>query len=220
MFTVPIMLYPTIAHNFVGHWLLARSSETSWRRLAWRVPLYAAMAAVLIVALYLPILMQTGGWTNLTANRWVEPLTSFGAWQHGLWKLIGDLSMEWSLGLSKPGLAIVVVFAAIGISVGITRRDWRPAWIIIAALTCVGLMAAQRVIPFARVFSFALPMFLLMAGLGISTLISTRRAPSLAMALCVGLGLCVVIARDPDRSSAFDKFPLAHQGDRVPFAAR
>ena len=214
-YTVPTMLYPTLATlGWAGLVAIGDRRQTPWRRLARRAPAHALAAIVLTLALYAPILAQPGGPARLTANRWVAPLSTLADWRHAMAGLGAALIDEWSLGLTRGGLAIVATLALVGATVGVVRRrDARATWIIVAAGVVVATLFAQRVAPFARVFGFALPMLLLAGAAGAVEVLRWARlrtsAPAVGVAACVGLAAYVAIARLPDRAAATDKFPDA-----------
>jgi len=210
LFTIPTMLYPTIT-TLAWALLIAgtRSSQTPWRKLMLRAPLYVALGLLLVALLYTPVLLQKDGWHNLTDNKWIAPIDTFSGWRHALRGLTVGLWKEWSYGLTKAGLGLAIAFAIIAVIAYASRRNMRAMWVVVALVVCVGMMAVQRVAPFVRVFLFALPLLLLTAAAGLSMLISQRWAMRAALGLCVGLAIYDVASHAPDRASAFDKFPQA-----------
>ncbi|MFT3784825.1 MAG: glycosyltransferase family 39 protein [Tepidisphaeraceae bacterium] len=214
LYTVPTMLYPTVA---TALWMLivALSSRgTPWRTLLTRGPVYAVATIVLASAFYAPILLQTGGWDSLVHNRWVQPIDDLANWRASVLRTGGELVDEWSLGLSRPVLALLALLAIVAFIRSIVRRDARGTWFVVAVVSALGVVFIQRVAPFPRVFCYLLPMFFLAASAGGEPLLRRMKRSifaAITLATCAGLIGYATVARLPERAARFDKFPEARR---------
>jgi len=170
--TIPIMLYPL---GGVTVWLLlsAIAGDASPRPAHVITGLLAAGAfsAVLTTALYCPVFAVSGP-KSVFANRWVTALP----WQRFLRDLPASFlstGRNWNRELPLP--LIFALAAGFAISLLWHARCSRfhfPLPLALAAWV-VPLLMIQRVVPFERVWMFALPLFLIAAAAGLA-LIGTQ----------------------------------------------
>ncbi len=180
--TIPVMLYPVAA---VSVWMaLAAVPER-------RIPLLLELAAcgavcgAVAAAFYAPAAIRTG-MESLVANKWVAPFT----WPYFLEKLLreAEVFFRWTT-LRFPAWCVALLAA------GFTASLFRPQARRIVAVglaTFAALMLAQRVVPFARVFYFALPVTAALVAAGwemaLERAVGPRAALRLSLALALALG--------------------------------
>jgi MFS family permease len=212
-YTIPTMLYPTVASVlWAGALALSMRRSVRWRRLLALAGVYGVACIGLTAALYASILKQENGWESLTANRWVEPIADRQAWWDITRRYGADLVLEWSLGFTTAGLAALTLLAVTSTLVRVRRGDVRGCWLVVAVMSVLVLVFLQRVAPFARVYMYILPAFLLAGAAGLSDLGGLLRIPTRATragmaVIAIAAAAFVVVARLPDRSTAGDKFP-------------
>jgi len=157
-YAVPTMLYPFV---ITAIWLFLSLRGT--RRLPGLV-LAVLLTGALTLLLYAPVLLTTG-LASLTANDYVRPLplgTFFHAFLRTLPAVWGDWNRDIPLAL-ELGLAAGFFVAVVpGRHAGRIRVGHLAAGLL-GALLVVGL---QRSVPYARVWSFLLPLYLGMAAAG------------------------------------------------------
>lgn len=173
LWTVPTMLFP---YGAVVLWLaLARQQRqgtTDYGRsfLLW---LAGSCLVTVVVAgiLYAPVLLVSGA-RALTANPFVAP--AGGRWWAEVPAMLGRTWALWQRDVPAPLAGAV----AVGFVAAIMRPGSRSA---LLAWTTLGWSAAvvviQRVVPYERVWLFALPLYLCVASSGLVWLVRLCRAP-------------------------------------------
>jgi hypothetical protein len=170
-YTIPIMLYP---YATVVAWLMLSSlvgDTTAPPRMIFTGLLVASTVAGFVTFwLYSPIFVISGP-RAVFANHWVVALTTsvflrnlppslVSTWR--TWNRDWPVALTWILGV---GFAISLIWSR---RCGRYRIPFPLA--ILAAV--VPLLLAQRVVPFERVWLFALPIFLASASAGLALVVS------------------------------------------------
>jgi hypothetical protein len=197
-YTIPIMLYP---FGIVCVWLgvsIWRENPPEHRRpLFVRMAVALAVAAMLTLFLYLPVLV-TSGWRAVAANRFVAP-RDWTVFFLGLPRMAAGTFREWSRDVSL--VFVVAIAAGIGTTIRWHRRISRHpvSLAFAAAVWVVPVLAAQRVIPFARVWLFALPLVAMFGLAGVVYLLRALdaqlgpRAPAFWAAVPILLALALAL---------------------------
>lgn len=170
-YTIPIMLYP---YATVAAWLMLSSlvgdTTAPPRTILMGILVASAVAGFVAFWLYSPIFLISGP-RVVFANRWVEPLKTSvfvrnlppslaSTWR--AWNRDWPVALTWILGV---GFAISLIWSR---RCGRYRIPFPLA--IVAAV--VPVLLAQRVVPFERVWLFALPIFLASASAGLALVVS------------------------------------------------
>jgi hypothetical protein len=170
-YTIPIMLYP---YATAVAWLILSSlvgdTTAPPRTIVTGLLVASAVAGFVAFWLYSPIFVISGP-RAVFANRWVEPLKTSvflrnlppslaSTWR--AWNRDWPVALTWILGV---GFAISLIWSR---RCGRYRIPFPLA--ILAAV--VPLLLAQRVVPFERVWLFALPIFLASASAGLALVVS------------------------------------------------
>lgn len=181
--TMPAALYPAVA---AGAWLVwpARPGEGARPQADRAVGLAgaAATAAGVTAVLYLPVL-RGSGWRSVVANRFVapDPPSEFVA---EVPDFLAAVLREWGHGVPGWIVVLFVAGAAAALARGAVdgaarqgqrrrRRDRRarpPPLLPAALIGSAVVLAATRRVPFARVWLYLLPAFLVFASAGIGML--------------------------------------------------
>jgi hypothetical protein len=175
LWTVPTMLFP---YGAVVLWLSVcslRGPETH-RTYGKTFLLWlggsCVLAAFLTAILYTPVLLVSGV-KALTANQYVAPAD--GRW----WtQLPAVLASTWGQWQRDVPILLAVILGAGGLVVAVFRPTSRAAllvWITLAWSAAV--VAVQRVVPYERVWLFALPLYLCVASAGLVSLLRLCRSP-------------------------------------------
>jgi uncharacterized membrane protein len=155
LYAVPIMIYPLGGALL---WMLASGvlASTPMRALLGRLGATALVAAVLTLVLYAPVYAASGV-RSVTANEFVEPRT---------WRALVDLFPghvadtvgTWTRDL--PLVASILLGAGLIAGLLLSPRISRfrvPVLVPVAAWSLV-VLAAQRVVPYTRVWLFLVPL--------------------------------------------------------------
>ena len=135
-----------------------------------RVPRLSALASATLSAggltllLYAPVLVASGI-GSLTDNHWVQPLAAplwIDAWALRLPEL-GALA--WNDAPLPVAVALVLGFGLAGVDHRRLAPSTAPLWLPLL-LWCAVLVALQRVAPWTRVWSFLVPLYLIVASAG------------------------------------------------------
>jgi 4-amino-4-deoxy-L-arabinose transferase-like glycosyltransferase len=204
-FAMPTMLYP---YGGILLWLLVTSRRVRHRRKA-RVRLdrivgSVAITAILAALLYLPVLTMGTSIISIIANRFVLPQSP----HHVLRALPGSLGsawLQWNLDVPRSAAVAAVVAWVVTLAWPVNQRNRRGD---LSALLCLvigwslAVALAQRVVPFDRVWLFALPLYAGCVAAALSGLIkrlnrrgewSERLYPGVAVLIC--LVLCSFVVR-------------------------
>jgi 4-amino-4-deoxy-L-arabinose transferase-like glycosyltransferase len=170
----PTMIYPAI---LIWGWLLITGMTTApvdrRRSLAIRFSTYAIMTGVLTTAFYSPVFLATG-LNSVIRNRFVSPLE----WPEFLRRLPGGFHETWSV-LARDWAAPIPAIILMGIAVAVlgkqnlnSKQSHRPLLAVLIPCICLpAFVAIQRVIPFARVWLFLLPLSAVIGSIGLCRLI-------------------------------------------------
>jgi hypothetical protein len=157
-YTLPTMLYGLA---IVAAWVAMHRSDLKWVSVAHWLAGGLAMA-ILVFVLYLPIVLVSGP-ERLLTNPAIEQMT----WPDlipELQRSVVETWRFWNRDLPLPVAAVLLI----GFMVAMVRRLDGPVPMLGLVLgTCLPLLVAQRVAPFARVWLFLLPLYLLVASAGL-----------------------------------------------------
>jgi hypothetical protein len=173
--TIPTTLYPFCAA--MVWWAMAGGTRAEQsvaaRRLRWRqIGFTLSVTIALAALLYSPVFFARGI-SAVTANSYVVPLP-WHQFMAGLPKMLAASASLWMRGTPAEVLALLLVVFAI---IGLLRppKGQRVSFALTLLLAIAVLLGAQRVLPFPRVWIFAIPMFSIAVGAGIDVL--ARRLP-------------------------------------------
>lgn len=191
LYTIPTMLYAAAG---VAVWLLLRlcAGESALPRRAalGRLALAAAAVAVLTLLLYLPVILHDG-FAALAGNATVQRVAYDVLWPR-LGAMCVDTWLTWHLQVpvvlaALPALALLVALTEHN-RLSTSRVPLLPVLVGVAALAVV----AQGVAPFARVWIYLLPCYLMTAAAGLAAVAGWLRATSAGAGLLVALALGLV----------------------------
>ena len=202
-YTVPTMLF---AFGVVASWLaLSAIVEPGIARgrfvIRWIVATAAAGAAT--VALYWPVIAASG-LKSITANQFTRPLP-FASFRSGFGSFAGDVGRYFTYALPAVFVVLVLIGFAIALA-GHSRIARQRIPVAAVAVAWVLLqMIAERVLPFARVLLFLLPLFFLTAAAGIVFAIgSIRRLDKSAAAIAATIAAAVILPLHVATTKAVD----------------
>ncbi len=176
MFTIPVMLYPLSGASL---WALWDANRQRRKTLAIEIVASAAVIVAASVAFYAPAAARTGLGT-VVANRYVSAM-SWDVVRVKVRTVAGAGWALWTDHLSTPVLLALVLALAAGLR---GQRARRLAVSLLAA--ALGWMVMQRVVPYARVFTYLAPVTCLIAAAG-----WRRLSPRPMLAAIASLALAV-----------------------------
>lgn len=220
-FTIPIMLYPyTMVLVWLGLSCVCGDATAGTRREFARVlAISVAVTAGLTLVLYAPILAVSGP-ASLFANQFVRPV----GWNEllaGWHRTVKETWYAWNQDV--PGVLSFLLLLGLLISQGCHRRlsTYRVPLAPVCVVCCAGLLLVQRVVPFARVWLFLLPLYFVLASAGGSLLLQTVEkrfrfcrdyAPAvLAMTISLWLGANVLHSQSPRKYLETGTLPDAEE---------
>jgi len=170
-YTIPIMLYPV---GGVAAWVLlsaAAGDAKGPKRVVSGLFAAGLLTAVLTTVLYSPVFAVSGP-ASVFANSIVRPLPT-GVFLRDLPLSFVSTWRYWNRGL--PLLLIITLAAGFGISLICHIRCSRFRIPLALALVAwlVPVLFIQRVVPFERVWTFALPLYFITSAAGLA-LVATR----------------------------------------------
>jgi len=197
-YTIPTMLYGVIT---IALWLAVSFAWTEPKRPRgeYLVPLASALflTGVFTCLLYLPVVLASG-LEPLISNRFVQSRT----FVYVLETLPGNVSDTWGLWTTDVPLPVAVILAA-GFAIGIFSQRRSTGFIppfLVAAVCIPLLLFAQRVVPFARVWMFLLPLCAMVSAAGLALLIRLLGDRGGRLSAIAALTLCVLIGQSVWRS--------------------
>ncbi len=176
----PTMIYPAI---LVWGWLLITGLTTApaARRRSFfvRFLIYSLLTGALTTIFYSPVFLATG-LNSVIRNRFVSPLE----WPEFLRRLPDGLHDTWAV-LARDWAAPIPALILLGISVAVfgkrrsnSTQSHRPFLAVVIPCLCLpAFVALQRVIPFARVWLFLLPLSAVVGSIGLCRLIHLLKPP-------------------------------------------
>lgn len=180
-FTIPVMLYPAA---LVSVWMVVSATPARRWRLLRELTVCGVASAAAAVALYSPAVARST-LHSLVANEYVASFT----WPRFASKLqieAGKFLTSLTMWVPVWCVALLIVGFAVSLFRSQARRAVAAAFVTIAAM-----MLAQRVVPYARVFYFGVPILMTLVGAGWSTMlgraVGDRRALRASVSLCFAL---------------------------------
>ena len=195
-YAVPTMLYP---FGGVALWTLWNAAAPSEHR-AERLFAFASAtlaAGLLTLLLYAPVL-AVSGIGSLTDNHWVQPLEASRLVDPWAMRLPELGTLLWNDAPFPVAAALASGFALAVVGHRRLAPSTAPLWPALL-LWCAGLVAVQRVAPWTRVWSFLVPLYLIIACGGVAAWLSFvaprrgREVASLATACLVALSIAAAV---------------------------
>lgn len=193
LYTIPTMLY---AAGTATVWLVFASGgiekKEDRRRFLVHLTSSVALTAGLTALLYLPVVIASG-WKPLFSNSFVAAKGLAYFWAN----IPRGLLQAWELltaDVAAPLVWFLVLCFAVGLVFYRTTAANRFAPPVAAGLVIPIVLLAQRVIPYARVWLFLVPLAAIVAGAGLWVMVRGFEAHSfvsIAIALACLAGLCV-----------------------------
>lgn len=195
--TIPVMAYA--AAGYLA-WRFLDDRGTAVRT--------AVVAAAATFVLYVPILVVSGP-GSIVANGNVLPVP-YDVFFTELPRSLATMWREWNLSFTWAGGLVLAIAAA-------TQR--RFALPLLVAITAIGAMlVASHRVPFARVWIFLLPLFLLAAAHGLSRIVPERLAGGIAILVAAITAANAV--RLTARNTFFEDPAFGHTREIAQFVAR
>jgi hypothetical protein len=202
LYAVPVMIYPA---GGIAVWIaLSRlAAGEALRPVGLRLLACSFASAALAAVLYAPVLLASGP-RSVTSNEFVSPQS----WRDLAARLpehVADTVQTWTRDVPAPLAAALAV--ALVISLAPTRRLGRhPIPPLLAVLAwSLPLLLAQRVVPFTRVWIFALPVAAVALGAMLAwpaERLWRRRGAAIATAAALATAASwAVLASDSPRTS-------------------
>ena len=200
-FAVPVMLYPFggILVWLATSWLVAgREAGLLARRLA----LCVGATAIATALLYAPILVASGP-SSLASNEFVDA-RSWSAFVDEIPGHLADTASTWVRDIPAVAGALlgIVLLVSLLRTPRLSRFPVPPLAAFVAWIAPVVLV--QRVVPFTRVWLFALPVAIVTVSGALGAGLERARrmhAPELAAAVVVALGATLVLSEETVRTS-------------------
>ena len=202
LYAVPVMIYPLggiLLWILVSGWIRGRAPKPLLTRLGATV----LATTILTLVLYAPVYAASGV-RSVTANEFVEPRT-FGTLLDLFPDHVADTVETWTRDV--PLVAAIVL--GVGLLAGIAATPWIGRFPVPVLLTVIlwalVVLAAQRVLPYTRVWTFLVPL----AAATIAGFYGwalerrswgARAGPALAVAVAVA-GSLLVLSEDSVRES-------------------
>lgn len=228
--TIPVMLFP--AGGLVLWFLVSalQDDTRSGRTDLLRLSLAVLLSAVAVALLYAPVIMRDG-LTPLTSNAFVRPSTWWLFFRE-MRASVGQTLVGWSLGMPIAIGAVFLPFVVVGLAIERRTSGFRVSMAGSMYVACALTLVATHRAPFPRVWLFLLAPMALVAGHGMSHILSKlpRSEPhamrwvsvGLATALATGVLVSSSVVRSRDTGTLPDAeriasslSPILRAGDRV-----
>ncbi len=189
LYTVPTMLFPFGA---ISLWLLLSSLFQRKNALRFdpflrHLILFGVLTAMLVLLLYTPIVLVTG-MEKIVGSTFVASIEEQRFWR----VLARRLTQTWDV-FTKGVPAIIASILVSGFVVTTIFRWKKMAFPLILVLFSAAVVLLRRVVPFDRMWLFAVPIFLIWAGAGLVFIFDhtlgawLKRWPTARVALQIGL---------------------------------
>ncbi|HOF19108.1 MAG TPA: hypothetical protein PK082_09370, partial [Phycisphaerae bacterium] len=177
-FTIPIMVYPAgiLLLALAAQLGLCRADRAVRRKIALRLVVAVAATAALTALAYLPVI-EVSGLEALVANRFVSP-QPLGEVAAALPGVAGQTLRDWFRDGSWAWAALVGAGVVGSLVEAVRRRAVLWALPALAAVLLPAAALAQRVVPFPRVWLFALPWTLALSACGAMVLVRLLPRPA------------------------------------------
>lgn len=206
-YAVPTMLYFAAA---LFAWLLFealfRDIEGDRKRFIYQLAGTAVGSAVVSTLLYLPVVIRNGLHPLLQGN--TAPMT-MSEFVNRLPRGLGTIGIEWQTGMGWAIFAVLLFFFIFALVFQSRLGEQKVSLPLVLVVVSLITMAIQHIVPYARNWLPALPLFfgaasagaLLVLSRGIALLRKEKRTPPLAtwvvillsVVVAVGLGAAVVV---------------------------
>jgi hypothetical protein len=196
MYTAPSMIYPAGA---VCVWILVDTIRRQGRGAALAIlPRFAvaiALAGVLTVAAYVPILLRSG-LAALLSNSGI-PALPYDEFLAALPAFVDTLAPSLALGIPTAVLVLLAAVAAYGALADPAERGRRASLLVVVLAWSVLTLFESRRLPPARVWLFLVPLLCIYAGAGLAALAarasSATRIAADRLSIAASLGLATVL---------------------------
>lgn len=172
--TMPTMLYPYggIMLWMAATWLLQDRGRGYPTLVFWRDYISSGLvSAALTLLLYTPIFLNWGFAAvfnnGIVASMVDEVLSEFFENLGARW---GDAWAAWNEGIAPLLVALAVLAFGLALFAHWRNRRWKLPLPVVLFVFVLGLMLVQRVVGWVRVWTFALPFYLIYVGAGVSLL--------------------------------------------------
>ena len=194
-YTIPTMLYPFVS---IAVWLGLIFVARRKKQQLFSLLSAGSATAALTLLLYLPVFVRSGA-EAVIGNVFVQPL----AWQDFTRALSDALARTWQLwNQDFPFFLQMILLGGVVIALLAHRRtsQFPIPLFAVALLVSALLVLVGQVAPFARVWLWLLPLYLLTASAGMIWVIRCLRLasafiPVMAVLLCAGICANVAIVR-------------------------
>jgi uncharacterized membrane protein len=180
-YTIPVFLYPMAG---ISLWVLATYlvDQDSWNsrsRRIWTFLATCALAGVLALILYSPVIFFGTGAGSILSNDIVEP-RDWNTFTTNIGRRIGKTWEDWMLNIALP--VQYILLAGFLLSIFFYRRvsGQRLPFQLIMIVAIIILLVLQRVAPFPRVWLFLEIFYMLFAGAGLVWLVGAFASQVLA----------------------------------------
>lgn len=189
LYTVPTMLFPFGA---ISLWLLLsrlfqRKNALRFDPFLRHLILFGVLTALLVLLLYTPIVLVTG-MEKIVGSTFVASIDGQRFWR----VLVRRLTQTWDV-FTKGVPTIVVWILVLGFVVAAIFRWKKMAFPFILVLFSAAVVLLRRVVPFDRMWLFAVPIFLIWAAAGLVFIFDhtldawLKRWPTARVTLQIGL---------------------------------
>jgi uncharacterized membrane protein len=216
-FAIPVMLYP---YGAVVLWLIGRSRRAALPGRGLRLDrlvLSGMLAMLLSVLLYIPALVRTG-LGRVAANPYVSP-RPLGDVIRALPTTLGQAWLQWHSDIPRlVVLLFVLAWVASLLRKAICSRGCFAPTALLLTVVAFSITAAlvQRVVPYDRVWLFALPLYLACVAEGLAGAIRRLCSPTWiqdALPVLLAMALAFCVARGD--SLAPRSWGTLHHGDAI-----
>ncbi len=200
-YAIPIMLYP---FGGIVIWIvlcsLGADAGTDLRGAVRGICFAAGVGGVATLELYSPVFAISGPQAVL-GNKWVRPVPP-GVFVHNLPMSLASTWKQWNWDF--PWILVWVLVVGFFAALVLQRRCGRQQVALpIAMVACIlPLLALQRVVPFERVWLFALPVYFIVASAGVALGLKPARAQSRYVMALMTIAIVVIVGMKGRRSQS------------------
>lgn len=165
-YTIPIMLYPVVG---VGVWVLLEAivgDAEHPRRVISGLLAAGILTAVLTIVLYSPVFAVSGP-SSVFANKIVKPLST-GVFLKELPVSLLSTWRYWNRGLPLVLITVLATGFAVSLLLNFRCSRFRIPLPLALVASIAPILLVQRVVPFERVWTFALPLYFVASTAGLA----------------------------------------------------